>query len=362
MSGKLELIKALRAKGATIRMIDDVAAHLESNGGYDSPVFIATVEFIIKIRQMLQSIMIQQEQSVSIASEFTEKDIENVNFNAAREGVKNDGEIEDYEREKILNHIYEIEAQHENFLENNSYKLNQNIELQARDSKSKKGRDNKKGGGILEKLFRISMLNSQKNNQQKKQQQQQETQQQVTQNTRQNAGQQVQQVVQAVQRSSVTRMNIVRMKLMSALKVGKDRTVVGDAAWKAKNETKNPQVENKVQKKESNNLSKEKRTVNEISISKVIDEAVKAAKPQKTPAEQQKPAEEKGKFEKKAGEKAGPKADDKKVAEMAVKDAINNLRNSGVKTSAPDAKTKKEIDQQMTQMQASGGATPKLQR
>ena len=44
-------------------MIDDVASFV---GSYESPVTVATVEFIIKIKKMLQSVMVQQQQSVTV--------------------------------------------------------------------------------------------------------------------------------------------------------------------------------------------------------------------------------------------------------------------------------------------------------
>ncbi len=362
MANKLEIIKQLRAKGATIRIIDDVAAYLTANGGYNSPVLVATVEFIIKIREMLQSMLVQQERTVSIADKFTEKDTQDVSFPAAKHGVENNDEIEEYEKEQILDHIVEIEAQQNVYLENNNYKQRQNSEIDAQGNKGQKKRETKRNG-ILDKLFKISMLNSQKDKQQKNQQappQENGQQQAAQQNMRQqNAGQQQ----QAVQSGSITRMNIVRMKLMSALKVTKDRTVVGDVAKQAWKDSK--KIDQSPQQKQGEELTaaKDKRTVNEISFSKVIDEAVKAPRQEKKTLEEKPPAE-KGKFEKKAGEKTGPRADEAKVAEMAAKDAIKMLKNNGVTTDAPDMKTKKEIDAQITQIQtaANGGATPKLQR
>ena len=128
------------------------------------------------------------------------------------------------------------------------------------------------------------------------------------------------------------------------------------AAAAAKNK---PAAENKTSEKV------EKKAVQEKSISKIIDDAVKASKQLKKPVEEkEKPPVEKGKFEKQVVEKAGPRVNNANAAEVAAKDAIRQLQESGVKTAAPDVKVKKEIDAQIaqTQTQSAGGATPKLQR
>lgn len=384
MSEKLELIKDLRAKGASIKMIDDVAQHLETYGGYSSPVFVATVEFILKLKNMLLEYLQEKETVVSVADQFTQKETANVNFNAARETVRKDDELDENQREKIERYIAEIEtAQLATHVENNNYKALQNEEIDRRlnnNPKAKRKREEKRNQSLLEKLFNVSVLSALKTDQQKKQQEQnkrqesQRQQQQVQQQNRQNQQQHSSQAVQQVQRSSITKMNLLKMKLMNTLKIKKDYTVIGQEAWKAKKASLDPhakkEAENasKYDKKnqkydllgQKSNVNKEKKASTEISISKVIDEAVKKGKPQKIGEE--KPTE-KGKHEAKVGEKAGPKADEKKVAEMAAKEAITKLQQSGVTTSSTDAKSKKEIDHQVAQAQAAGGgATHKLQR
>lgn len=367
-------------------MIDDVAAYLDANGGYDSPVFVATVEFIVKIRQMLQSIIIQQQQNVSIADNFGQKEVENVNFNAARSGVENDDEIEEEEREKIVENIVEIQARTQQFIENNSYKELQNEQVDKR-GKTNKRRETKKGNSLLEKLFKLASINSQRENQQKQQKQQEQGQQQQNIQQQQNQRQVIarqQQSQQSENTGRISRMNLLRMNLMNSLRSSR-RTVIEDSAKQAKSEPKVEvqqaqkvqqvqqvqQVQNAQKKPLRDEMASQKaatqkmdKKITDANISKVIDEAVKSSKQAKQAVNDQKPTE-KGKFELKTGEKSNtPRADDKKVSEMAVKDAIAKLQQSGVRTETTEVKTKKEVDAQIVQAQGAtgGGATPKLQR
>src|SRR5688572_13572466 len=114
MVSRIEVIKDLRAKGASVKMIDDVAQYLETHSclGYESPVFTATVEFIIKVKNMLKGMEQQQEQEVDIAgmlSQVQEDEIKDISFGAASVAISNDEEINDDQRKKILNHLHQLE-------------------------------------------------------------------------------------------------------------------------------------------------------------------------------------------------------------------------------------------------------------
>ncbi len=74
-----------------------------------------------------------------------------------------------------------------------------------------------------------------------------------------------------------------------------------------------------------------------------------------------KAAAEKGNFEKKVGEKTGPRANEEKVAKMAAEEAIAKLQQLGVKESGSSI-IKPAVETQVTQQQATQQQNQQKQR
>lgn len=362
MASRVQIIKELRAKGASFKMIDDVALFLknESSDGYDSPVFVATVEFIIKIKDLLKSVGLKQEQEINVSDLLNKKriDTEGVNFGAAKSAVEGDEEIPEDVRKKILEHLLQMEMQKDTLVEMNKGKeTGQDFDPEGPSSKRKKTQ--KQAGktsrpSLLERISKIlSAQQTTNRNQQKNQNIQQVNAMQATvqqSQQSQQVQQQQQQQQQAQKQDGGRKESALKANILKALKMSKDKTVFGDNYKKNKVERKNsmlgePSKNVAGEKQEARKEEKPKEVSNELLMSQAIDKAVKA----KTATQETKKPEEKGAFAAKVEEKGGARANEENVAKMKAQEAIEMLKNSGMKpsgTQQADTQLKADLAQQ----------------
>jgi hypothetical protein len=115
MAMNLESIKKLRERGASVQMQEDLASFLD--GGYDSELFLPTIDFILTLKNppKSQQTDIQQEQSVDL-SEFDipqvydPKYFEKISIKAAGEIIKA-STLEEQLRQEILAYLDNMEIQ-----------------------------------------------------------------------------------------------------------------------------------------------------------------------------------------------------------------------------------------------------------
>lgn len=362
MADNLKIIKELRSKGATIRMMDDVALHV---GGYESPVFIATVEFILKLKDIVKGISRPQQQSIAVSGDNKQVETAQVDFNAAKSAVGNDDELPEDVRKKMLEELHAIEAKKDSYLDLNVSNFKGIEEPLIVTGAPRRKKDKSKQNSLLERMFKSNAAQTAQRNAQKRSQQLQEDEQHQTgvQNAQRNAQRQ-QQAQRNAQNTNNTRqatnrsrLSQIRMRLATSLRMGGDRTAailrtknIGQAHGHEEHHEHDHDMHDEHHdhghEKTGHEVNGHEHKTQEVNISKLIDEAVKAKKVEKSNIEL-KPQREKGEFEKKHGEKAGPRANEENVAKMAAKEAIAKLQSSGVKTAtAVDPKIKAEIDAQ----------------
>lgn len=115
---RIENIKYLRQIGASLKLQDDVANRV---GGYDSPLFVPTVEFILKLQNSFLSQSQQQEQGISTAqmpNTFDPDIFKGVDLELASDIVKSD-DMPKAEKKKAVAYINNMAKSRDKFLADN---------------------------------------------------------------------------------------------------------------------------------------------------------------------------------------------------------------------------------------------------
>lgn len=113
MGFDLSTLKDLRERGAGVQMQDDVANFV---GGFDSPLFYPTVDFILKIKEATKEVEVEQVQGIDL-SDFGVPEVydpsffEKVSIKAAKNAVQNDGKMTEPQQLTLLNYLDNMEIQ-----------------------------------------------------------------------------------------------------------------------------------------------------------------------------------------------------------------------------------------------------------
>ena len=380
---RIEVIKELRDKGAGVRMLDDVADYV---GGYDSPLFIPTIEFMLKMRfalgiekQVNQSVEVEVGGQEQLPEKYDPDYFKNVSLEAAHDCAPSIENIESQQMNEMQNYLSDmIEQENMHMLQ-----LEREVAINLEKSKTSNKLQEKKMEGQQKKAEKEAIIEEIANNAKEKSQDNNPN----SSKNKRNANQQIQGANQgSTRRSSVQEKKpvTIRKSLMSLLNtyltkaekrdlksaVGavKDKGTekIEVAVVQQNNQQQQQQQQQKQQEPEKQeskrNSRKHKNNAMDSLFSGMIDKIVKSSKENK-PDLLAKPDEkalqaakdsESTKHRDQVGKENIPRADDKKVAEMSAKDAIDKLRESGVKPIVQDVSTApsvKEVMDKQTQEQ-----------
>lgn len=124
MAVDYKLLKDMRKKGASVKVQEDVAAYLaEASGiesGYDSPVFLPTIDFILKIQNVAIEVSQTQEKSkdskldleqFNLPKTYDPNAFDKISLKGTVVGVSASDKIADNLKEDIMNYLDNIEIQ-----------------------------------------------------------------------------------------------------------------------------------------------------------------------------------------------------------------------------------------------------------
>ena len=118
MSISLDTIKDLRSRGASIQMQDDLASFLEGEtykSGYDSPLFLPTMDFILLLQNQVKSQEVEQEQSIDLSNfdipqVYDPTYFDKISIKAAGEMIKG-ADIATHAKEALLAYLDNLDIQ-----------------------------------------------------------------------------------------------------------------------------------------------------------------------------------------------------------------------------------------------------------
>jgi hypothetical protein len=383
---KIEVIKGLRDKGAGVRMLDDVADYV---GGYDSPLFIPTIEFMLKMRIALGIEKGPKEQSVGvdmggqeqIPEKYDPDYFKNVSLEAAHDCAPSIENIESQQMNEMQNYLSDmIEQENMHMLQ-----LEREVAINLEKSKTSNKVQEKKMEGQQKKAEKEAVIQQVADNAKEKSQDSNPNSSKNKKNVNQqamlanqgqgqrNAGQQEKKPI-TIRKSMMSLLNTYLtkaekrdLKNLAGVTKGKDVekievAVIQQTTQQAQQQVQQQQQQDPEKSSESKRSSrKNKNNMMDSLLSGMIDKIVKSSKENK-PDILAKPDEkalqaakdsESTKYRDQVGKDNTPRADDKKVAEMSAKDAIDKLRESGVKPIVQDAVTPsvKDVMDKQTQEQ-----------
>lgn len=172
MTTQLENMKYLRSIGASIKLQDDVAKKV---GGYDSPLFVPTVEFIIKLQSIFSSKSQNKQQVAGLPNTFNPIDFKGIDLEEVKDQLKQ-SDMQKKQKKQAVKYVDGMIDQRDKFLDKNrEFDADENqIPRKKKDKKQQvKDAGVKKKSGVIS--FIISSIKSaldnitQQNAQQKQQ-------------------------------------------------------------------------------------------------------------------------------------------------------------------------------------------------
>jgi len=153
MATQLENMKYLRSIGASIKLQDDVAKKV---GGYESPLFVPTVEFIIKLQSVFSTKSQKQGQAVgnNLPNTFSPDTFKGIDLEEVRAQVKK-SELDKKQKKQAVKYVDGMIGQRNSFLDRNP-EFDDEKSLIPRRKKDKKQQS--KDGGVKKKLGVISFI------------------------------------------------------------------------------------------------------------------------------------------------------------------------------------------------------------
>jgi hypothetical protein len=388
MSNRLALIKQLKAIGASIKLQDDVANYF--GGNYDHPLYLPTVEFIVKLhmyfqehmlnKQRLNEVVQSQSKGAEIPSTYDAEKFKGIDLNAAKQAIEGPNFAQEL-KAGALEYINTIISQKQ---EQEQELSGQEEELMERDKK-KRNKSRKKGEKAIQKSGLIALLSKgiqniaemlqgqqqemaaeRAQNQQQSQSRTQNVQQQVqvntqAQNQQQNQQKQNNQSQEKPEKSSSQRRNqFSKIRQDVARKCTEACKKVLNACKKQLAEDSKAdgkKADTKQDKREDKSKKDTKDTAKDLNASKQIDEAKKAKEEKKDTSQNLAPKElfADKKAAKPVENKAAEEDKDKKLrlteslkdvnaAQKAKLDqALKTIESMGIKDAKPaDSKAAKD--------------------
>ena len=153
MATQLENMKYLRSIGASIKLQDDVAKKV---GGYESPLFVPTIEFIIKLQSIFanKTQNKQQDMATSMPNAFNPNTFKGVDLEEVRAQVKQ-SELDKKNKKQAVKYVNGMIDQRDRFLDKNP---DFDTEKNHIPSKKKDKKQQHKDAGVKKKLGVISFI------------------------------------------------------------------------------------------------------------------------------------------------------------------------------------------------------------
>jgi hypothetical protein len=168
MSIALETLKNLRARGASVQMQDDLASFLPE--GYNSPLFLPTIDFILLLQNQAKSQSQEQEQQQSldlagfdIPKVYDPSYFDKISLKASGEMIKG-AQISKHAQQEILAYLDNMEiqrAKHMGIIGEHDTQLETELKITSR-AKISEARRKDRGTGNVKSMFEslVSGLNS----------------------------------------------------------------------------------------------------------------------------------------------------------------------------------------------------------
>lgn len=363
MSIELEMLKNLRTRGASIQMQEDVSSFL---GGYDNPLFLPTMDFILQLQNQARSQSHNQEQGLDlnqfgIPKVYDPSYFNKISLKATGEAIRS-AAIGSAAKQAILDYLQNMEIQRARYLgviglDNSDVdqEINRDIaSAEQTEVKISQSRRRDRGAHKVKSFFqslaghlralKVDIINQQnlQNDDQHRQTQKAMLNQLLSQNVQkqqQNHGNSDDSKLGTASKFVIAEKAFMRAmrKIFRPNRVAETDSMLGRLSGRAATFSETEKTAN---------LPETKRSI-EVVASRAIDAAKQEKKETKKPEEQQKLDKSEGddknrdlrqrdrlrinqRLQRQRDEAARRAEQDHRVHELSAKDAIKNLQNLGV--------------------------------